>query len=227
MDLTGIDFFSNLLTVSLLDLMLAGDNAIVIALVARKLPPELRTRVMVWGILGALVVRVALTALVVALLRIPGLTASGGVLLLPIAWGLMKHQETPTQTKASDHFWSALGTIILADVLMGVDNVLAIAGAAQGQLILVVLGLLLSMPLVIWGASLIGKMLDRFPIIVYVGAGATAFTGARMIARDQLLRDWFSAHPPLATVLEVLLVALVCGGGWLRNQRRRKPSSSS
>ncbi|MGN2243721.1 TerC family protein [Frateuria sp. GZRR33] len=223
MDISGTDFVSGLLAIILLDLVLAGDNAIVIALAARNLPKTLQRKAVFWGTFGAVAVRVALTAVVVYLLKLPGLMLVGGLLLLPIAWKLIKPEaEGGHEVSAADSFWAALRTIVVADALMGLDNVLAIAGASKGHLGLVVLGLLISVPLVVWGSTLILKLIERFPAIVYVGAGAIAWTAGRMIAHDHLLRAWFDAHPWYGYALDFLLIALICGGGWLVQRRRAR-----
>jgi len=218
------EFFSGLLAIILLDLVLAGDNAIVIAMAARNLPRQLQTRAIFWGSFGAIAVRVAMTAVVVYLFKLPGLMLVGGLLLLPIAWKLLQQDdEDEHKINAASNFWAALRTIVVADALMGLDNVLAIAGASKGHLGLVVIGLLISVPLVVWGSTLILKLIHRFPIIIYIGAGAIAFTAGRMIAHDHLLAGWFDAHDWLRYVLDVLLVAGICGGGWL--VKRRKTAS--
>jgi YjbE family integral membrane protein len=223
MELSGTDFVSGLLAIILLDLVLAGDNAIVIALAARNLPRSLQRKAVFWGTFGAVAVRVALTAIVVYLLKLPGLMLAGGLLLLPIAWKLIKPgEESGPDVDAANSFWSALRTIVVADALMGLDNVLAIAGASKGHLGLVVLGLLISVPLVVWGSTLILKLIERFPVIVYLGAGAIAWTAGRMIAHDHLLADWFDARPWCGYALDALLIALICGGGWLVQHRKAK-----
>ncbi|MBA2078093.1 MAG: hypothetical protein BGP10_09625 [Rhodanobacter sp. 68-29] len=213
------DLLPGLFTIVLLDLVLAGDNAIVIALAARNLPKQLQRRAVFWGSFGAVAVRVTLTAGVVWLLDLPGLMLVGGLLLLPIAWKLLKQDDTPHEVAAAGSFAAALRTIIVADALMGLDNVLAIAGASGGNLTLVILGLLISVPLVVWGSTLILKLIERFPAIIYVGAGAIAFTAARMIAHDHLAAAWFRMHPWAGYALDVALVALICGGGWLTRRR--------
>lgn len=218
MELTGTDFLSGLLAIVLLDLVLAGDNAIVIALAARNLPKNLQTKAVFWGTFGAIAVRVVLTAVVVYLLKLPGLMLAGGLLLLPIAWKLLKHDDAAHEVSASAGFWAALRTIVVADALMGLDNVLAIAGASKGHLGLVVLGLLISVPLVVWGSTLILKLIERFPIIIYIGAGAIAWTAARMVTHDHLVQDWFDAHDWVRYVLDAVLVTGICGGGWLRQR---------
>ncbi len=217
--MTPTDFLSGLSTIVLLDLVLAGDNAIVIALAARKLPASLQKKAVFWGSFGAVAVRIALTAVVVWLLELPGLMLAGGLLLLPIAWKLLKQDEAPHDVATADSFWAALRTIIVADALMGLDNVLAIAGASRGNLLLVVLGLAISVPLVVWGSTLILKLIGRFPVIVYFGAGAIAWTAARMIAHDHLLHDLFAARGWFGWLLDVVLVAGVCGSGWLARRQ--------
>ncbi|MEW9623053.1 YjbE family putative metal transport protein [Rhodanobacter geophilus] len=217
-------FLSGLSTIVLLDLVLAGDNAIVIALAARKLPGPLQKKAVFWGSFGAVAVRIALTAIVVWLLKLPGLMLAGGLLLLPIALKLLKQDEAAHDVAAADGFWAALRTIIVADALMGLDNVLAIAGASHGDLLLVVLGLAISVPLVVWGSTLILKLIERFPVIVYLGAGAIAWTSARMIAHDHLWSAWFTAHAWVKYLLDAMLVLGVCGDGWLLQRRRRAPA---
>lgn len=228
MDIPATDFLSGLFAIVLLDLVLAGDNAIVIALAARSLPPHLQKKAIFWGTFGAVAVRVALTGIVVYLLKLPGLMLAGGLLLLPIAWKLLKHDDHDPNITPASGFWSALRTIIVADALMGMDNVLAIAGAAKGHMLLVVLGLLISIPLVVWGSTLILKLINRFPVVIYIGAAAIAWTAARMITHDQLVSPWFDARPWAPWTLDALLVLAVCGGGWLWQRRGpRNPRTGS
>jgi YjbE family integral membrane protein len=219
MDFLTTEFLSGLFAIILLDLVLAGDNAIVIALAARNLPKELQKKAVFWGTFGAVALRVLLTFAVIWLLKLPGLMLAGGLLLLPIAWKLLRHQEHDPNITAASGFWSAIRTIVVADALMGLDNVLAIAGAAKGHMGLVVLGLAISVPLVVWGSTLILKLIERFPIIIYIGAAAIAWTAARMIAHDHLLSPWFDTHEWARWVLDVVLVAGVCGLGWVGNRR--------
>lgn len=220
-------FWSGLGSVILIDLVLAGDNAIVIALAARNLPKHHQFRAIFWGAVGAIVIRVAMTAGVIWLLRIPGLMLVGGVVLIPIAWRLLQHadeRDDPQHSRIRHRitgFWSAMGTIIGADALMGLDNVLGIAGASQGHLGLVVLGLLVSVPLVVWGSTLLLKVIDRYPVFVYAGAAAIAWTAARMLTQDDLVKPWFDAHDPLRYVVDATLVIGVTGIGWWWKQRRR------
>jgi YjbE family integral membrane protein len=219
-------FWSGLGSIIVIDLVLAGDNAIVIALAARSLPPRHHFRVIFWGVVGAIVVRIAMTAAVLWLLQIPGLMLAGGIILIPIAWRLLKHEEHsgPTLKRRVTDFWTAMGTIVVADALMGLDNVLGIAGASGGHLGLVVLGLLVSVPLVVWGSTLLLKLIQRYPVIIYIGAAAIAWTAARMITRDGLVEDWFNAHDPVRYAVDAVLVIGVTGlGWWLRRRNRLRP----
>ncbi|AIF48653.1 TerC family protein [Dyella japonica] len=228
MELAVTEFLSGLMAIVLLDLVLAGDNAIVIALAARNLPRQIQKKAVLWGTVGAVAVRLVLTGMVVFLLELPGLMLVGGLLLVPIAWKLLQPDDKPTHAiGAAGSFWTAMRTIIVADALMGLDNVLAIAGAAKGHMALVIIGLAISVPLVVWGSSLILRLIERFPVIVTIGAGAIAWTAARMIAHDRWLAPWFETHAWTAYVLDVLLVVGVCLGGWLMQRRRLRAQASA
>ncbi len=220
MDTLTSTFWTGLSSVILIDLVLAGDNAIVIALAARNLPQHLQKQAIFWGTLGAIVVRTAMTAAVVWLLRLPGLMLVGGLVLLPIAWKLLRQNGEAHDIKPATHFWASMQTIVIADALMGLDNVLAIAGASHGHVSLVVIGLLVSVPLVVWGSTLILKLINRFPIVIYLGAAAIAWTSGRMLSHDPLVSIWFSAHRWVGYALELTLVLGICAGGWLVQRRQ-------
>ncbi|HET7662258.1 MAG TPA: TerC family protein [Rhodanobacteraceae bacterium] len=219
-------FFSSLLSIVVIDLVLAGDNAVVIALAARRLPRHRQRQAIFWGTFGAVAVRIALTIGVVYLLKLPGLMLIGGIVLVPIAWNLLRQNDTHDEphVREAAGFWVALRTIIVADALMGLDNVLGIAGAAKGHIGLVVIGLFISVPLVVWGSTLILRLMERFPIIIYIGAGTIAWTAARMISHDHLFGDWFDANVWAAWLLDAILIAGVCGFGYLASQRARRKS---
>lgn len=221
MDFLSSNFFSGLAAIILIDLVLAGDNAIVIALAARNLPRHLQKRAIFWGTFGAVAVRVAMTAIIVLLLKLPGLMLAGGLLLIPIGWKLLIQEEADPEIHSSNSLWSAMRTIIVADALMGLDNVLAIAGASHGHMSLVIIGLLISVPLVVYGSTLILRLIEHFPIIIYVGAAAIAWTAGRMITHDRLLKPWFAPHPWLGYVFEIILVIGLCGLGWWSQHRNR------
>ncbi len=221
MELLSPGFFSALLAIVIIDLVLAGDNAIVIALAARSLPADLRKKAVMWGTVGAIVVRSAMTIIVVWLLMIPGLRFIGGLALVWIAWKLLvpKHEEG-THAKPADNFWGAMKTIVIADAIMGLDNVLAVAGAAKGSFLLVVLGLLISIPIVVWGSTLILKWVDRFPVIVYIGAGVLAWTAAQMMLHEPLLAAYIDNV--VRGITYAVVISGVLLGGYLSARRVAK-----
>jgi YjbE family integral membrane protein len=215
-------FLSSLLAIVLIDIVLAGDNAIVIALAARQLPAHLQRRAIAWGAVGAVGVRIVLTAAVVWLLQIPGLLAVGGALLVWIAWKLLIPEESAADdphTPAVTGFWSAMRTVIVADALMGLDNVLAVAGASHGNLLLVVLGLLISVPIVMWGSTIVLKIVERVPAVVYLGAGVLVWTGVLMMRGEPVINAWLAEHP-IAIAIGYLLVPAVLLAAFVRNHRR-------
>ena len=209
-------WFSALLAIVLIDLVLAGDNAIVIALAARNLPDHLRKRAVLWGTVGAIVVRAAMTLVVVWLLKVPGLMLVGGLGLIWIAYQLLVPSNgADGHGGTASNFWAAMKTIVVADALMGVDNVLGVAGAAHGSFDLVVVGLLLSVPIMVWGSSLVLKLIDRYPAITYIGAGVLAFTAAKMIVSEPLLDTVFDPHLWARLALYAALVAgVLLAGRW-------------
>ena len=167
MELFSMPWWSALLAIILIDLVLAGDNAIVIALAARNLPPEHQNKAILWGTVGAIVIRSAMTVGVVWLLKIPGLMLVGGLGLLWIAYKLITDtSEDEHQGGTATTFWGAMKTIIVADALMGVDNVLGVAGAANGDFTLVVIGLLISIPIVVLGSKLVLQLVEKWPVII-------------------------------------------------------------
>lgn len=192
MEFFSAPWWSALLAIVLIDLVLAGDNAIVIALAARHLPNHLKTKAIVWGTVGAIIVRSVMTVGVVWLLKIPGLMLVGGLGLLWVAYQLLADQEAGEHDgPAASTFWGAMKTIVVADALMGIDNVLGVAGAAHGAFDLVVIGLLISVPIVVFGSSVVLKLVERFPIILQMGAAVLAFTAAKMVVSEPLLAQVF------------------------------------
>ena len=194
MELFSTAWWSALMAIVLIDLVLAGDNAIVIALAARQLPPHLKMKAIAWGTVGAIVVRSAMTVGVVWLLKIPGLMLVGGLGLVWIADQLLADQGGDEHSgPAVTTFWAAMKTIIIADALMGVDNVLGVAGAAHGSFDLVIIGLLISVPIVVFGSTVVLKLVERFPVIIQVGSAVLAFTAAKMIVSEPLLAGIFGS----------------------------------
>jgi YjbE family integral membrane protein len=202
------EWWSALAAIVVIDIVLAGDNAIVIGLAARNVPAHLRRSVILWGTAGAVGVRIALTSVVVWLLRIPGFLVVGGLALVWIGWRLIRGGAGAHAIKAATSVRGAIQTIVVADAVMGVDNVLAIGGAAQGSLLLVLIGLTISIPIVVWGSSLVVKWVDRLPVILWGGAAVLGWTAAKMIASEPLIAPWLAAHAEVRT----LLYALIVGG---------------
>lgn len=221
LELFSPDFFSALLAIIVIDLVLAGDNAIVIAMAARNLPAYLQKKAIIWGAVGAIAVRSAMTLLVVYLLKIPGLMLIGGVLLVWIAYRLLSPtQDGDEHGQASTTFWGAMKTIVIADAIMGLDNVLAVAGASHGSYVLVVLGLLISIPVVIWGSTQILKLVERFPSVTYLGAGVLAWTAAKMMISEPISQEWLASQSSaLEYVIQVVVVLGVLTSGFIRSRR--------
>lgn len=229
MELFSAPWWSALLAIVLIDLVLAGDNAIVIALAARSLPAHLQKRAIIWGTVGAVVVRSTMTIGAVWLLKIPGLMLVGGIGLVWIAYKLLAPGEShDAHGPQANTFWGAMKTIIVADALMGVDNVLGVAGAAKGSFDLVVIGLLISVPIVVWGSTLVLKLVDRFPVITYLGAGVLAYTAAHMIVSEPLLDDVYDPSLPGRVATYVLAIGGVLAAGWWAAHRAgARPQASS
>lgn len=221
MEILSMQFASALLAIILIDLVLAGDNAIVIALAARNLPKHLQTKAIVWGTVGAIVVRTSMTLIVVALLKIPGLLFAGGALLVWIAYKLLlpEDEDSAEKIQGASSFWGALRTVIVADMVMGLDNVLAVAGAAHGSFLLVTLGLLISVPIVIWGSTLLLKFVEKYPAFVYLGAGVLAWTSVKMMTSEPLAAEFLATAPLVTPLLYVLVVGGVLFAGFVRNHR--------
>ncbi|MCO5116258.1 MAG: TerC family protein [Burkholderiaceae bacterium] len=214
MEFMSAPWWSALLAIVLIDLVLAGDNAIVIALAARSLPKSVQTKAIVWGTVGAIGVRTLMTLVVVWLLKIPGLMLVGGLGLLWIAYKLVADTgaESEEHGPAASTFWGAMKTIVIADALMGIDNVLGVAGAAHGAMDLVVIGLLISVPIVVFGSTLVLKLVERFPIIIQLGAAVLAYTAASMITGEPLLADWFGTREAPEQALRWAVAALAIVG---------------
>ena len=232
MEIFSSPWWSALLAIILIDLVLAGDNAIVIALAARSLPPHLQRKAIAWGTVGAIVVRSVMTVGVVWLLRIPGLMLIGGLGLIWIAYKLLAEQSGGEhEGPIASTFWGAMKTIVVADALMGIDNVLGVAGAAQGSFDLVIIGLLISVPIVVFGSTMVLKLVERFPLIINIGAAVLAFTAAKMITSEQLLSRIYGGpnalpadaglHTAAQWLTYALAIAGVLGGGWLVTRRAR------
>ena len=229
MDFSSPEFWVALGQIIMIDILLGGDNAVVIALASRRLPEAQRKKAIFWGMFGAIALRVILIFFALQLLKIPLLKIVGGLLLLWIGIKLLLPQhEGGHEISASDHLMGAIKTIVLADAVMSLDNVIGIAGAAKDSLGLVVFGLLFSIPIIIWGSRFVLTLMDRFPAVILFGAGLLGWIGGGMIADDVLLAPYvkdlaISAHYSSAVFGAIFVVAL---GKWLAS-RAPKPAEAA
>ncbi|MDO7905211.1 TerC family protein [Paenibacillus sp. JX-17] len=225
MDLFGIEFWAALLSIVVIDLVLAGDNAIVIGLAARNVRKEDQKKVIMWGTVGAIVIRIIATLLVTYLLQLYGLRLIGGAALIWIAYKLLI-DEKKHEISAGNQMWAAIRTIIIADAMMGLDNVLAVAGAAHGDFLLVIIGLAISVPIMVWGSTVILRLTERFPLVIAIGAAVLAWTAAKMIVAEPLIKEWF-ASPVAKYGFEVIVVAaVVLMGLWVKKKKQQsKPDA--
>ncbi len=218
------------LQIVIIDILLGGDNAVVIALACRNLPASQRLRGIVWGTAGAILLRVALIAFAVVLLDVPFLKFGGGLLLLWIGIKLMvPDADAHDNVKPADRLWDAVKTIVIADAVMSLDNVVAIAGAAEQadpshRLALVIFGLVVSVPIIVWGSTLVLKLLDRFPVVVAFGAGLLAWIAGGLIVHDPVADRWPVLDTPAAIYGASVAGALfVVVAGYALRRRRGVP----
>nr|WP_239582894.1 TerC family protein [Bacillus tianshenii] len=201
-----MELITSILIIIGIDIVLGGDNAIIIALACRNLPEQYRNKAIVTGTLLAIIFRILITIGAVYLLAIPFLQFVGGVLLVYIAINLLKKQDESKVIKGSTSVGVAIRTIVMADIVMGIDNVMAVAGAAHGQFLLVVIGLIVSVPIIIWGSKIILKVMDKYPIIIYFGASILSFTAGKMMMDEPVMQalvdqeSWRTLFPFLLTV---------------------------
>lgn len=227
-----LDFFATLhwgavLQIVVIDLLLGGDNAVVIALACRKLPPAQRLKGVVWGTAAAIGLRVVLIAFAVTLLDLPFLKLGGGIMLLWIGTQLMLPSgHAHDDIKAGQTLWAAVRTIVVADAVMSIDNVIAIAGAAEQadpshRLALVIFGLLVSVPVIVWGSTLVLKLLDRFPIIVALGAAMLGWIAGGLVVTDPVSEGWAQNLPHIETIAGIVGALSVVTIGYLLQRWRR------
>ena len=185
-------FWVGLLKIIGVNVILSGDNAVVIALAARSLPAKQQTQAIIWGSAAAIIMRVILTLFAVALLTLPWLKLIGSLLLFWIGVKLLIPEDGDEDIKASDQLLAAIKTILIADLVMSLDNVIAVAAAAGGSVTLLILGLAISIPLVIFGATLLLKLMDRYPVIITIGAGLIGWVAGEMLVTDLALESWLT-----------------------------------
>jgi YjbE family integral membrane protein len=210
------EFWARLAEISFLNLLLSGDNAVVIALAVRALPGRQRLLGQIGGTLGAVVLRLLFVGVISLLLRLPLLRLAGGLLLVWIALRLIRPiEDTEGGGRHAASFWESVWIIVVADITMSLDNVLAVAGAAHGNMVLVSLGVAMSVPIVVWGSGILARLMNRHPWIVWAGGGLLGYVAGDMMLEDPFVIDWLGA---LAHALEyplpVALAAVLTGMGW-------------
>lgn len=217
----NMEFWITLTQIMMVNIVLSGDNAVVIAMAARGLPEKQQKAAILWGSGGAVVLRVILTVVAVALLKVPFLQFVGGLMLVWIAYQLLVEEDEEEGTEHHGHgnLMGAVKTILIADVVMSLDNTLAIAGIAKGNYTMLGLGLALSIPLVVFGSAIIMKAMDRFPALVYIGAGLIAYTAGEMIDSDKALAPYMPHILHSTPYIAIALAIGVVGIGWWFNFR--------
>jgi YjbE family integral membrane protein len=227
--LTSPEFWARWLGILFVDLSLAGDNALVIAMAIVSLPPRQRFIGLCGGTIGAVILRIALIAVVTQLLSLPLLKAAGGLVLIWIAIKLVRQEvgDAKENTREVRTFWNAIGIIIVADLIMSLDNVMAVAATAHGDLVLVMFGIGLSIPMVICGSSLLARLMDQFPWIVWLGGGVLGWVAGELIVDDIIVQRWTA---PFAVLLSwalpaLLSISITVIAWWLG--RTNKPASES
>lgn len=224
-DLSSAAFWIAVMQIIAIDLILSGDNAVVIALACRNLPPEQRRKGILWGVFGAVGLRVVLTAFAAKLLGMPFLKLIGGILLLWIGVKLLVDDDDGGhEIAAASSLWSAVKTIIVADFVMSVDNVIAVAAASRDSLFLLLFGLAVSIPLIVWSSQIVLKLMERYPIVVTLGAGLLGWVAGGMLVGDAAVKEQVEAVLPAAHYVAAVLgaVFVVAAGTWVA--RRRKTS---
>jgi YjbE family integral membrane protein len=215
---------SAVISIIIIDLVLSGDNAVVIGMAARTLSPENRRKAIIFGGAGAIGLRIFFTALATVLLGIPGLQAAGGLLLFYVAYKLIRpqHEDSHETVKAAGSLREAVQTIILADVVMSLDNILAVGGAAHGRLELLIFGLLLSIPIILFGSELVARLLARFPALLYVGVYVLVHAAVAMILHDPTMPDHIVTTIPQELVLSLATTAIIVGIVRLLSRQRSR-----
>jgi YjbE family integral membrane protein len=219
-------FLISVLEIILINILLSGDNAVVIALACRNLPDKLRRQGILWGVLGAIVLRIILTYFAMSLLNYPWLKLIGAVLLIWIGIKLIAGEENAEhEVKASDRLIAAIWTILIADLVMSLDNVMAVTAAAKGNLPLIIFGLVISIPLVIFGSQIIMRLIDRMPLLIPAGGGLLGYIAGDLATDDPVVAPWIELNVPILDWLApfIGIAVVVVPGLWLA--RRRRPAA--
>lgn len=232
MDITDPGFLTAVAQIIAIDILLGGDNAVVIALACRRLPEHQRNRGIAWGVVGAIALRIVLIFFALQLLALPFLKLAGAALLLWIGVKLLQPEkeegeEGHGKIQGSTHLLGAIKTIIVADAVMSVDNVIAVAGAARGEILLVVFGILVSVPIIVWGSKLVLKLMDRIPLVITLGGALLGWIAGGMAVGDRALERWAEQQPEglhyVVSALGAVLVVAV-GKALARRAERRYPA---
>jgi YjbE family integral membrane protein len=216
------EFWGRLAEITFLNMLLSGDNAVVIALAVRALPSRQRLLGQVGGTVGAVILRLLFVGIVSALLRVPLLRLAGGLLLVWIAFKLVRPtEEGEGGTRHGASFWESVWIIVVADITMSLDNVLAVAGAAHGDMLLVTLGIGMSVPIVVWGSGVLARLMNRYPWIIWTGGGLLGYVAGDMILEDPIVLGWLgpTAHALEYPVPGALATGLAGVGWWLARRR--------
>jgi YjbE family integral membrane protein len=223
MEFLNGEILARLVGVLGVDLILAGDNAVVIALAARKLEGPNRRKAIIWGAVGAVGLRLIFAAIVIYLLGIPFLQMVGGLLLFWIAWKLI-HEDSrkEDEVRAGESVWEAIGIIIVADAVMSLDNVFALVGVSGGNFLLLAIGIAITIPLVIYGSTLLTSLLDRFPVLVYAGAGLLVYIAVEMFFKDAGLYDYLEPVASVKWLIGLATAAAFTAAVWLWSRRTRE-----
>ncbi len=216
------EFWIRLLGIGVLNLLLSGDNALVIALAVRALPRHKRILGQIWGAVGAVALRLIFVAIVSLLLKVPFLQFVGGVLLIWIAVKLVRPEmRAESNGQRGGSLWEAIWIIIVADVTMSLDNVLAIAATAHGDLMLVMFGIGLSLPIVVWGAGILARLMNRHAWIVWLGGGLLGYVAGEMMMDDPVVERWLGAAAVLHYPVPIAIGLVLTGLGWWWGRRHR------
>lgn len=214
-----MDSLITILEIIMINIVLSGDNAVVIAMASQQLPEKQRNAAVWWGAFGAVALRIVLTATAVALLAVPYIQLAGALLLMYIAVKLLKDDSGHSKIRGAATLASAVWTIIVADFVMSLDNVLAVAAIAEGDWILLGIGILISIPLIVWGSAFVMKLLQSYPLLVYIGSGILGFTAGEMVVEDEQVALWLTGLPFLLWVIPILGAAVVVAAGlWKRGR---------
>ena len=210
-----------------IDIILSGDNAVVIAMATRRLPEKKRNIAILWGTIGAVILRVLFASVIAVLLDIPYVHFFGGLLLLWISYKVLVNHDDGKDVKAKDTTLQAIGTIIMADAVMSLDNVVAIAGASGGHILLIIMGVVVSIPIMILGSKLIVKMMERFSIVQYFGSAILAWTASDMITGDKQISSMLNIeHGVITYIFSIIVTAVILLFGYISNKKMEQRSSS-